>query len=185
MAAVLVGLDEKSCSTAPSSTGPALLLQLCCLQYISCCSTAGGCSKLLASMWVCVCACVHTCVIITFLPSFQTFSLSSLLIFVSCNCVWWNARNVFKSFSAHLIAFFICIHPDILSHTHTHNHNHTESGNLHVIICILYKPGMPDRPPTAQLVRHLADTLLTWCITDRASVITRDWQTGKVTFRPR
>lgn len=127
MAAVLVGLDEKSCSTAPSSTGPALLLQLCCLQYISCCSTAGGCSKLLASMWVCVCACVHTCVIITFLPSFQTFSLSSLLIFVSCNCVWWNARNVFKSFSAHLIAFFICIHPDILSHTHTHTITITHS----------------------------------------------------------
>lgn len=56
-------------------------------------------------------------------------------------------------------------------------------GNLHVIICILYKASVPDRPPTARLVRHLAATLLTWCITDRTSVITRDWQTGEVTFR--
>lgn len=54
MVAVHLGLDSDSCSTAFPSTGPALLLQLCCIQYISCCRTAGGCVQLSATMCVCV-----------------------------------------------------------------------------------------------------------------------------------
>lgn len=61
--------------------------------------------------------------------------------------IQWKACNFFKSFvntHSYLIACCICIHTDISSHTRV--------GNLHVIICILYKASMPDRPPTAQLV---------------------------------
>lgn len=41
-AAAAAGLDWEPPGPAPSSTGPALLLQLCCLQCVSCCSSAGG-----------------------------------------------------------------------------------------------------------------------------------------------
>lgn len=133
--------------------------------------------RLLRDSALCLRVSVHV-VIITFLPSFQSaHSASSLLIWVIT--VFSEKLVTCPNLLTHiyLIAYCICIHAGILSHTRV--------SHLHVIICILYKAGMPDRPPTAQLVWHLADTQLTWCITDRASVITRDWQTGKVTFRCR
>lgn len=147
MVAVHLGLDSDSCSTAFPSTGPALLLQLCCIQYISCCRTAGGCVQLSATMCVCVCVCACTFVPITFFHSSET-ALAVSVSTRSLNCICEEACNVFETFAntrTGLLACWICIHPDI-----PHTHTHVRFGNLHVIICILYKAGMSDRPPTAQ-----------------------------------
>lgn len=167
MAAVIAGLDWESRSTAPSSTRPGLLLQLCCLQYISCCSTAGGCSMLLGYVYVCVDVCV--CVIVTFLSSIQ------MTVAVSSRLILWAVTV----FGERAVTF-------VNTHLHTQLQTefastliycHIQIGNLHVIICILYKASMLDRPPTVQLVQCLADTQLTWCITvGPVSSLETDWQ---------